>query len=153
MTMSVRARILTRTALVGTLVLGGLASSAVPAQATITTPEKQMMYLTNLTRRAHGLPLLSWSSSLSDRARYHTRQMVSAGKLYHSNPLSAVFRGYSWRIAGENVGYGGSISQIFNAFMNSAGHRANILNSRFRVIGAGVVYRNGIPWITVEYYG
>ena len=112
-----------------------------------------MMNLTNQARRARGLVPLSWSSTLSDRARRHTRAMISAGNLYHTSPLSSMFSGYNWHNGGENVGYGPSMTSIFNAFMNSPGHRANILSSRYRIIGAGVTYRNGTPWITVEYYG
>lgn len=153
MTTSVRARLGSRILVMLLLIVTALAISAPPAQATITTPEKAMMNQINLARRARGLRTLSWSSTLSDRARVHTRAMVTAGRLFHSSNLAGVFSGYAWRNAGENVGYGASITSIFNAFMASPGHRANNLDPRYRVIGAGVAYRNGIPWITVEFYG
>jgi uncharacterized protein YkwD len=126
---------------------------ATAAHASITSPEKQMMNEINAARRAHGLRLLSWSSSLSDNARAHSRAMVARATLFHTSNLASVLSEYSWSLAGENVGYGPTITSIFDAFMKSPGHRANNLNSRYRTIGAGVVYRGSVPWITVQFYG
>ncbi len=55
-----------------------------------------------------------------------------------------------WDLLGENVGVGGSIDGIMAAFMASSAHKANILNSAFNYIGAGVKEdANGIIWVSV----
>jgi uncharacterized protein YkwD len=45
--------------------------------------------------------------------------------------------GYSWRECGENIGYNSTPERMFDAWMSSSGHRANILNGRFREVGIG----------------
>ena len=84
--------------------------------------------------------------------------MVSAGKLSH-NPNKSKQVGDGWARLGENVGVahpgGGEaaesiIKRLHQAFMNSAGHRANILGD-YNQIGLGAVWSNGSLWITVVF--
>ena len=59
----------------------------------------------------------------------------------------------SWRIAGENVGVGGTMWRLYEAFMDSAPHRANILGQGFRRVGVGVYAHDGFLWVTMIFVG
>jgi uncharacterized protein YkwD len=64
-------------------------------------------------------------------------------------------KGIDWSTWGENVGITtGSVSDLQQAFMQSPGHRANILNQGFRRVALGT-YRDddGYLWVTVFFYG
>jgi hypothetical protein len=67
--------------------------------------------------------------------------MAAQGRVYH-NPYMPGQAG-SWREWGENVGGGGSVDDIHNAFMNSSEHRANILGPAYNLIGIGVASWSG----------
>jgi len=123
------------------------------AEATTNASERQMASLINHARTSHGRAALSLNSSLSDYARRWSATMASKNRLYHNANLATWLRNWNWRILGENVGAGGSVSQLHVAFMNSPPHRANILDRRFRNIGVGVVVRNGRTWVTVIFRG
>ena len=69
--------------------------------------------------------------------------------LFHSTSLGSLVT--RWKTLGENVGYAGSVKKVHRAFMNSAGHRANILRSAYRHIGVGVVKKGGRIWATVVF--
>jgi len=134
------------------LLLVGLAAPK-HAEATTTSAERQLASLMNHGRAAHGRAALSLNSSLSDYARRWSANMASKNRLYHNASLPTWLRNWSWRILGENVGVGGSVSQLYVAFMNSPPHRENILDRRFRSVGVGVVVRNGRTWVTVIFRG
>jgi uncharacterized protein YkwD len=123
------------------------------AEATTNASERQMASLINHARTSHSRAALSLNSSLSDYARRWSATMASKNRLYHNANLATWLRNWNWRILGENVGVGGSVSQLHVAFMNSPPHRANILDRRFRNVGVGVVVRNGRTWVTVIFRG
>jgi uncharacterized protein YkwD len=108
--------------------------------------------LLNQERSSRGLPRLRLNDRLSTAAERHSRDMVQRNYFSHDSltGLSFVDRidrsGYfrsarSWS-AGENLAWGsgnrGTPEQILRAWMNSPGHRANILTRRFREVGIGV---------------
>jgi uncharacterized protein YkwD len=115
-----------------------------PASAT-TTREARMIAKINYARTHHGLPPLSVSRDLMSAARTHSAAMAGSSLLYHSSTLSSLC---CWRLIAENVGEGGTLAIVHQAFMNSAPHRANILNSRVGQVGVGVVSAGGQLWIT-----
>ena len=123
--------------------LTGLVGVA-PASA-MTTREARMIAKINYARANHGLPPLRASSDLMSAARTHSVAMAGSSLLYHSSTLSSLC---CWRLIAENVGEGGTLSIVHSAFMNSAPHRANILNSRVGQVGVGVVSSGGQLWIT-----
>jgi uncharacterized protein YkwD len=123
--------------------LTGLVGVA-PASA-MTTREARMIAKINYARANHGLPRLKASSDLMSAARTHSVAMAGSSLLNHSSTLSALC---CWRLIAENVGEGGTLSIVHSAFMNSAPHRANILNSRVGQVGVGVVSSGGQLWIT-----
>jgi uncharacterized protein YkwD len=64
-----------------------------------------------------------------------------------SKPLPYKERGYNYRWAGENIAYGQTSAQeVMQSWMNSAGHRQNILNPKFRDVGIAYAYGNTFYW-------
>lgn len=127
----------------------------------VQTPRKRIarstVCLLNKQRKARGLRELRLNPRLSSAARFHSRDMVAKRYFDHvsrggKDVVDRITRtGYlsrvrSW-IVGENLAWGsGGLStpkQIVKSWMHSPGHRQNILTSRFREIGIGVVV--GVP--------
>jgi uncharacterized protein YkwD len=79
--------------------------------------------------------------------------MASKNVLYHNPYLATWLKNWSWRILGENVGYGPGVSSVYTAFMHSPPHKANILDRRYRSVGVGIVTSGGRTWVTVIFYG
>src|SRR6478735_9178422 len=103
----------------------------------------------NGARAAHGLRPYATSSELASVALGQARRMAAAQKLYHNPRLASQVS--SWRYVGENVGYGPSVSTLMSAFMNSAPHRANILDRQFTQVGVGAVTVNGTIWVSMVF--
>ena len=122
--------------------------------------------LLNGERSRRGLPRLRLNDRLSDAANRHSSDMVRRGYFAHDSLTGASFvdrirrTGYlrsvrAWSV-GENLAWGsgnrGTPEQILREWMNSPGHRANILTTRFREIGIGVAAgaprRVGLPAAT-----
>ncbi|NEA31587.1 CAP domain-containing protein [Streptomyces sp. SID13031] len=106
--------------------------------------ERDVLDLTNQARRSQGCSPLKLDSSLVEAAGSHASDMVRRHYMDHTNPdgedpgdrmARAGYSGSGW---GENIAAGYSSAQkVFNAWMNSDGHRANILNCKFTKIGIG----------------
>lgn len=110
---------------------------------------QQVIYLTNIERANAGLPPLHESLELSEAAQGHSQAMSQDNFFDHQNPatgsepadrISAA--GYAdWRQVAENIASGSATpAKVVEQWMNSAGHRANILNSAIREIGVGYVF-------------
>jgi uncharacterized YkwD family protein/spore coat assembly protein SafA len=106
--------------------------------------EQEVVRLVNAQRAQNGLKPLAENWELSRVARYKSADM--AGKRYfsHESPTYGspyqMMRsfGISFRSAGENIAYGQRTpAAVVGAWMNSSGHRANILNSSYTHIGVG----------------
>jgi uncharacterized protein YkwD len=123
--------------------LTGLVGVA-PASAS-TTREARLIAKINYARAHHGLRPLTVSRDLTAAARTHSAAMAGSDLLFHSSTLSALC---CYRLIEENVGEGATLAIVHYAFMHSAPHRANILNSRVRQVGVGVVSSGGELWIT-----
>ena len=100
----------------------------------------------NYDRMDNGLIGLSINETLMAKAQAWSDYLASVRTLQHSSLGDAVDPG--WWMLGENVGYGPSVEAIERAFMNSPGHRANILNPEFNWAGTGVaVSGNGTVFL------
>ena len=105
----------------------------------------EVLELVNKERAAAGLSLLTLDSSLSKVAESHSVDMARNNYFSHTNlnGLSPFDRlknaGISYKTAGENIAGNSSNSGAVNAWMNSSGHKANILNNSFNYTGIGVV--------------
>lgn len=114
--------------------------------------EQQMARLINRARRKKERRPLDLRARLSDVARDHSRRMKGAGTIFHST-LSKTVGSFAWRVAGENVGVGPSIESLHTAFMNSPGHRANVLYRDYDRVGVGVVRAGDTIYITILFLG
>ncbi len=108
--------------------------------------EKEVIRLVNEKRAQNGLKPLTYNWELSRIARYKSQDMRDNKYFSHTSPTYGTpFQmiknfGISYRSAGENIARGQSTPEaVVNAWMNSSGHRANILNSSFTEIGVGYV--------------
>ena len=114
--------------------------------------EQEVIRLVNEQRVKNGLNPLTENWELSRVARYKSQDMVDNRYFSHTSPTyGSPFQmirdfGISFRRAGENIAYGQRTPQaVVNAWMNSSGHRANILNASYTQIGVGYV-ANGNYW-------
>ncbi len=103
----------------------------------------------NAEREARGLGKLSLDPELSKAARVHTNEMVKRDTLYHTSSTDLKNRVTNWIVLGENVGVGGTVASLHEAFMNSPAHRDNILYNTYKHVGVGVKKANGRMWVTV----
>jgi uncharacterized protein YkwD len=116
-----------------------------------------ILCLHNQIRAEKDLPLLKDNSKLRKAAIGHSSAMVSQGYFDHTSPDGDTFvdrvvgagyikRNDGWTL-GENIAWGtGDLSTangVMNAWMNSAGHKANILKKAYREVGVGI--RLGVP--------
>ena len=108
--------------------------------------EKEVCRLVNEIRRQNGLKELTYNWELSRVARYKSQDMKDNKYFSHTSPVyGSPFQmiksfGITYRSAGENIAKGQKTPQaVVNAWMNSSGHRANILNTSFTEIGVGYV--------------
>ena len=118
----------------------------------VTSVENQVVALVNQIRAQNGLSTLKENWQLSRVARYKSQDMADRNYFSHTSPTyGSPFQmmqqfGISYRSAGENIAKGYSTAQaVVNAWMNSPGHRANILNSSYTQIGVGYV-ADGNHW-------
>jgi hypothetical protein len=128
-----------------TVALTAFAIAAAPAGAS--AEESQFVSLTNSARSNNGLHSYAVASDLVSVARRHSQEMAAKHTIYHNSNLGSDVSG--WQMVGENVGMGGSASSIHQAFMNSAPHRANILDHDFTQVGIGTAYdEKGVLYVT-----
>ena len=120
--------------------------------AAVSAFESEVVRLVNEQRVQNGLKPLTENWELSRVARYKSQDMVdnryfSHTSLTYGTPFQMIKAfGLSFRTAGENIAYGQRTPQaVVNAWMNSSGHRANILNASYTQIGVGYV-ANGHYW-------
>lgn len=114
--------------------------------------EAEVIRLVNEIRVQNGLKELSANWELSRIARYKSEDMVSNRYFSHTSPVYGTpFQmirsfGLSYKTAGENIAYGYKTpAAVVNTWMNSSGHRANILNAGYTQIGVGYS-PNGHYW-------
>ncbi|WP_425455191.1 CAP domain-containing protein [Aquisalibacillus elongatus] len=122
--------------------------------------EQQVVDLVNQERQQRGLQPLQASSELSDVARDKSRDMAENNYFSHTSPTyGSPFDmmqqyGIDYRTAGENIAMGQrSPEQVMDGWMNSEGHRENILSSDFTHIGVGYVEANGKTYWTQMFIG
>jgi uncharacterized YkwD family protein len=123
-----------------------------PTNSAVSAYEQKVVELTNQERAKNGLKPLALDTELSKVAREKSRDMQSKGYFSHTSPtygspfdMMKKF-GITYRSAGENIAMGQPTpEEVVKAWMNSSGHRANILNANYTHIGVGHV-ANGNYW-------
>ena len=125
--------------------LGSTDTGSGTTTSQLTVDEQEVFELINAKRVANGLPALKIDDELQNVARIKAKDMVNNNYFSHTSPTyGSPFDmiksfGISYKTAGENIAGNSSNSAAVNAWMNSEGHRANILNSSFNYTGIGVV--------------
>jgi uncharacterized protein YkwD len=123
--------------------------------------EERTLRLHNRERTSRGLRALCVHPKLTEAARAHSSSMIKKDYFGHGSVGRRLKRhGYKWRVYGENIAGGtgryASPGNTFRRWMNSSGHRANILDRRFREIGIGTATGNykghrGYTMYTVDF--
>jgi hypothetical protein len=131
-----------------TLAIVGLGASALADSGS----EQGFLSAINSTRSSSGLGPLTMDSGLQSHARRHTADMIAADEIYHSSSAELqAAAGSGWEKLGENVGRGGSVSSLHQAFLDSPGHKANILGD-YNYVGIGTdTADNGVLYVTVVF--
>jgi uncharacterized protein YkwD len=111
--------------------------------------ERQLFEALNHERAAHSLPVLRWDDALFKAARLHALRMVNLNQLEHQLPnepnleerLAAA--GAHFSVIAENIAVGPNPNTIHSGWMDSPGHRKNILDTRLNSVGIAVVRGTG----------
>ncbi|MGR3323305.1 MAG: CAP domain-containing protein [Pseudooceanicola sp.] len=111
----------------------------------------------NDARAAAGLAPLSADARLTEAARTHAADMIRRGYFAHNTPEGdgpsdrASAAGYEWCFVAENIAQGQSgVAEVMESWMNSPGHRANILHARPREAGVARLPGTGrSTWVSV----
>ncbi|MBM4070113.1 MAG: CAP domain-containing protein [Planctomycetes bacterium] len=116
-----------------------------PTKFEMTKVEKRLLELTNAERKKEELPLLKAAPLLFQSARAHSANMAKQGKMEHELDGKTPFQrikgaGYQYYLAGENIAFGPlDLKLVMKGWMDSEGHRKNILHKGYTEIGLGVV--------------
>jgi hypothetical protein len=103
----------------------------------------------NNERASRGIATLVWSSNLARIAQQHSQEMADNNSLYHNQNIGNEVS--DWQELGENDGYGPSVDDLHQAFMNSPEHRANILDTGYTEVGIGTVWKGSTLWVTEDF--
>jgi len=131
-----------------------------PVQSAPAAPKnsaQEMLGYINSERAKVKLPPLTLNAKLSEGAYLKSKDMAENGYFEHNSPTYgtpfAMMKSLdiSYRNAAENIAYHQSVLSAHNAFMNSPGHRANILNPAFRKLGLGI-YKNGADIYVTQWF-
>ncbi|MFD8013761.1 CAP domain-containing protein [Streptomyces sp. NPDC058955] len=120
------------------------------------TAAEQVISLVNAERAKAGCGPLTANATLTSAAQGHSDDMAARDFFDHTNPDGdgpgerVTAAGYPWTTYGENIAKGQTTpEQVMDAWMNSPGHRANILNCDFKEIGVGIHTDGGPYWTQV----
>ncbi|MEU6868740.1 CAP domain-containing protein [Streptomyces sp. NPDC046876] len=125
------------------------ASPAPASPATASGAVAEVLALVNKERAAAGCPAVTLNAQLTKAAQDHSTDMAQHATMSHtgsdgSDPGQRITAaGYTWSSYGENVAYGYSTpAQVMDGWMNSPGHRRNILDCSYKEIGIGLAQPN-----------
>ena len=122
----------------------GDSTNKVSQNSNLSANAQEVIKLVNKERNAAGLSALAENSRLSEVAQAKAEDMMKNGYFSHTSPtygspfeMMKTF-GITYKSAGENIAKGQKTpAAVMNGWMNSSGHRTNILNASYEQIGAG----------------
>ncbi|MFJ4277570.1 CAP domain-containing protein [Streptomyces massasporeus] len=142
----------------GNILPGGAGSGSGSGSASGGGPEAQVLSLVNKERAAAGCSPVTANDRLTQAADDYSDVMASSGVMSHTGPDGSTMTtrveaaGYQWSTLGENIAQGqADAASVMKSWMNSPGHRANILNCSFKELGVGVHFGDGGPWWTQDF--
>jgi len=119
---------------------------------------RQIFYLTNQERAAYGLQPLRWDPALATAAAQHAVRIIMDGRsLSHQYPgeLDLAARtaqaGARFQALAENIAIGPGAQAVERQWMNSAPHRANILDPQMNAIGIAVLEKRGFFYAVEDF--
>ena len=141
-------------------------AQSAPSDNNFVAEIEQLIYQrVNSERAAAGLPGLSYNTTMEKYARIKSADMGEKGYFSHEDPQGKLITdtmkadGVSYNSWGENIAYiqgkrgnEGLATEFMNNWMNSSGHRANILSTNFTSIGVGVYKIGNTYYATQEFY-
>lgn len=137
---------------------GSTGSSSSSNTTSLSSDEKEVFDLINKQRTQNGVSALKMDSEALNVARIKAKDMVDNNYFSHNSPIyGSPFQmlnsfKVTYKTAGENIAGNSSNSGAVNAWMNSSGHKANILNSSFNYTGIGVVSSSKYGKIYVQIF-
>jgi uncharacterized protein YkwD len=142
----------------GALTMIAAPAGAAPAKTSEQALQTEVNRLTNIERTKRGCAALKVNAQLTAAARGHSGWMAQTGTFSHTGSAGSSFvarvkaTGYGQPSA-ENIAWGfPTAAAVVEGWMNSPGHRANILNCRSKSVGVGVVYSaSGTPYYTQDF--
>ncbi|MCX5109056.1 CAP domain-containing protein [Streptomyces sp. NBC_00378] len=129
-------------------------SASAPADSSVPSA---VLALVNQERSKVGCSPLTASSSLASLAQDFSEDMAARGFFDHTDPdgrspWDRASKAGAQGLAAENIARGQATAKaVMDSWMNSPGHRANILNCDYRTLGVGVHYGSGGPWWTQDF--
>ena len=131
---------------------GVMALSAMPqpALADPVSDEAAFVHKLNGLRATRGLRPLVVNGALTNMARGWSSQMASRGSISHNSDMAA-HAPAGWARLGENVGMGGSVDSLHNAFVASPPHYANMVHVQYDSVGVGVVQSGATKFVTFNF--
>ncbi|MEO1069261.1 MAG: CAP domain-containing protein [Cyanobacteria bacterium J06638_6] len=126
---------------------------ATPMTQSDLTVAEELLLLVNVERERVNAPPLVLNEQLTAAAQGHAQDMATNGRLSHSGSDGSTMRSridatqYDWSNIGENVAFGQpTATAVMTAWMNSPGHRRNILNPAFTELGIGHAVATNRPY-------
>jgi uncharacterized protein YkwD len=128
-----------------------------PPPANIEEIKQRLLTLHNQLRANKGLPALTRVSELDRAAQLHNDYMARIDFLTHNEPRRDIGdrvkeQGYDWHMVGENIAWNQqTVEDVMASWMNSTGHRANMLSANFKDVGFGVTHDGSEWWWTADF--
>jgi uncharacterized YkwD family protein len=116
--------------------------------------QKEMLQYVNQARASEGLAALTLDTNLSNGAYLKSKDMAVNNYFSHTSPTyGSPFNmmqnlGITYRAAGENIAKNFSVKGAHDAFMNSSGHRANIMGNQYHKVGFGFYQQGSYLYVT-----
>ncbi len=123
----------------------------------VQTAAEQLLAMANQARAENGAGRLAWDPALAAAALYHCRRMVAEGPIAHrygGEPdlaARAEQAGAHFSVIEENVAVGPTAAMIHQEWMNSPGHRTNLLSPEVDRVGLAVVATRGVLYAVADY--
>lgn len=127
---------------------------ASPNPVSVPEAAQRLLDLTNEDRAKNGLGRLTVRADVTAIALAHSNRMAAAGDIFHNDDFfsTTVRSQLNTKVRGENVAQNNSVDDTHRRLMNSPGHRANLLDARFTIVGFAVVRTaNGQYWTTEDF--
>jgi uncharacterized protein YkwD len=133
-------------------------SAGMLARPAATSPTQQLLGMINEERRRQGLEALTLNPSLNRVALAHSQDMLKNDFFAHESPRTGKLKDrlesadVDFHVAGENLAFASSLSEVNRILFESPGHRANLLNPEFTNVGLGIVNKEDGSFLVTQVF-